>query len=194
MLYSIGKDSAVMLHLARKAFFSRQAAVPVLHVDTGWKFQAMYEFRDLHGRRHGPRSAGAQESGRVRPGHQPLHPWQCQAHRHHEDPGPQAGADKYGFDAAFGGAPPRRGEVPRQGARLLLPGQQAPLGSQEPASPSCGTSTTARPTRASRSASSRCRTGPSWTSGSTSTSKASDRAAVLRRRARGDREETAPCS
>lgn len=46
MLYSIGKDSAVMLHLARKAFFPAVPPFPLLHVDTTWKFRAMYEFRD----------------------------------------------------------------------------------------------------------------------------------------------------
>ena len=46
MLYSIGKDSAVMLHLARKAFFPAPPPFPLLHVDTTWKFRAMYEFRD----------------------------------------------------------------------------------------------------------------------------------------------------
>jgi len=46
MLYSIGKDSAVMLHLARKAFFPAKPPFPLLHVDTTWKFQEMYRFRD----------------------------------------------------------------------------------------------------------------------------------------------------
>ena len=46
MLYSIGKDSAVMLHLALKAFYPGRPPFPLLHVDTGWKFQAMYSFRD----------------------------------------------------------------------------------------------------------------------------------------------------
>ena len=46
MLYSIGKDSAVMLHLARKAFFPGRIPFKLLHVDTGWKFKEMYEFRD----------------------------------------------------------------------------------------------------------------------------------------------------
>jgi sulfate adenylyltransferase subunit 2 len=46
MLYSVGKDSAVMLHLARKAFYPAPPPFPLLHVDTTWKFQAMYEFRD----------------------------------------------------------------------------------------------------------------------------------------------------
>src|SRR6195256_1815963 len=46
MLYSIGKDSAVMLHLAVKAFYPAVPPFPLLHVDTTWKFRAMYEFRD----------------------------------------------------------------------------------------------------------------------------------------------------
>ncbi|MCP2936315.1 phosphoadenosine phosphosulfate reductase family protein, partial [Salmonella enterica subsp. enterica serovar Typhimurium] len=46
MLYSIGKDSAVMLHLAMKAFYPAVPPFPLLHVDTTWKFKAMYQFRD----------------------------------------------------------------------------------------------------------------------------------------------------
>lgn len=50
MLYSIGKDSSVMLHLARKAFYPSPPPFPLLHVDTRWKFQAMYDFRDYMAR------------------------------------------------------------------------------------------------------------------------------------------------
>ena len=46
MMYSVGKDSAVMLHLARKAFYPSPPPFPLMHVDTRWKFQAMYDFRD----------------------------------------------------------------------------------------------------------------------------------------------------
>ena len=46
MLFSVGKDSAVMLHLAKKAFFPAPPPFPLLHVDTTWKFRAMYELRD----------------------------------------------------------------------------------------------------------------------------------------------------
>ena len=46
MLYSVGKDSAVMLHLARKAFYPSPPAFPLLHVDTTWKFKDMYKLRD----------------------------------------------------------------------------------------------------------------------------------------------------
>src|SRR5438270_13607631 len=52
MLYSIGKDSAVMLHLARKAFYPGKLPLPLLLVDTTWKFREMIEFRDRTGRQH----------------------------------------------------------------------------------------------------------------------------------------------
>ncbi len=53
MLYSIGKDSGVMLHLARKAFYPAPAPFPLLHVDTSWKFKAMYAHRDRMARESG---------------------------------------------------------------------------------------------------------------------------------------------
>ncbi|MBP74638.1 MAG: sulfate adenylyltransferase subunit CysD [Gammaproteobacteria bacterium] len=53
MLYSVGKDSSVMLHLARKAFFPSPPPFPLMHVDTRWKFQAMYDFRDYMARESG---------------------------------------------------------------------------------------------------------------------------------------------
>src|SRR5579871_5626338 len=53
LLYSVGKDSAVMLHLARKAFYPAKPPFPLLHVDTTWKFRAMYEFRDRMARELG---------------------------------------------------------------------------------------------------------------------------------------------
>src|SRR5215470_14536878 len=53
MLYSIGKDSGVMLHLAMKAFYPAPLPFPLLHVDTTWKFRAMYEYRNEIVRKHG---------------------------------------------------------------------------------------------------------------------------------------------
>ena len=53
MLYSIGKDSAVMLHLALKAFYPAKLPFPLLHVDTGWKFKDMIAFRDNMAKKHG---------------------------------------------------------------------------------------------------------------------------------------------
>src|SRR6188508_3769584 len=53
MLYSIGKDSSVMVHLAKKAFHRGKLPFPLLHIDTTWKFRAMIEFRDNFCREHG---------------------------------------------------------------------------------------------------------------------------------------------
>lgn len=103
MLYSVGKDSAVMLHLARKAFYPAAAPFPLLHVDTTWKFKAMYEMRDRMARasgmelivHHNP-EAMAQS---INPfDHGPLHTdmWKTE--------GLKQALDRYGFDAAFGGA------------------------------------------------------------------------------------------
>ncbi|HEX4388460.1 MAG TPA: sulfate adenylyltransferase subunit CysD, partial [Steroidobacteraceae bacterium] len=104
MLYSIGKDSAVMLHLAMKAFYPAVPPFPLLHVDTTWKFRAMYEFRDAVAARlgmrllvHVNRDGLARGIGPISHGSQ-LHTdvMKTQALK-------QA-LDQYGFDAAFGGA------------------------------------------------------------------------------------------
>ena len=52
MLYSVGKDSSVLLHLARKAFYPSKIPFPLLHVDTGWKFKEMIQFRDEMAKKH----------------------------------------------------------------------------------------------------------------------------------------------
>ncbi len=103
MLYSVGKDSAVMLHLARKAFFPAPPPFPLLHVDTTWKFQAMYELRDRAARAAGMElivhhNPEAMERGINPFDHGPLHTdmWKTQ--------GLRQALDKHGFDAAFGGA------------------------------------------------------------------------------------------
>lgn len=104
MLYSIGKDSAVMLHLARKAFYPGRLPFPVLHVDTGWKFQEMYKFRakmveemDLDLLVHQNAEGLAQGVG----------PFTHGSAVHTDIMKTQAlkqALNKYGFDAAFGGA------------------------------------------------------------------------------------------
>jgi sulfate adenylyltransferase subunit 2 len=73
MLYSVGKDSAVMLHLARKAFYPA-AALPAA-VDTTWKFRAMYD-RDKMAEK-AAWSCWSIRTPRPRSGHQPLRPWRC---------------------------------------------------------------------------------------------------------------------
>jgi sulfate adenylyltransferase subunit 2 len=103
MLYSMGKDSAVMLHLARKAFFPGALPFPLLHVDTTWKFKAMYAARDKVAAEPGTelivyRNPEALDKGINPFDHGPLHTdmWKTE--------GLKQALDLYGFDAAFGGA------------------------------------------------------------------------------------------
>ena len=103
MLYSVGKDSAVMLHLARKAFHPAPPPFPLLHVDTTWKFRAMYELREKAAKDAGMellvwQNPEAKERGINPFDHGPLHTdmWKTQ--------GLKQALDHYGFDAAFGGA------------------------------------------------------------------------------------------
>ena len=86
MLYSIGKDSSVLLHLARKAFYPAKIPFPLLHVDTNWKFKEMIEFRDRLAKEYG---------------------FDLIVHKNTDimkTQGLKQALDKYGFDAAFGGA------------------------------------------------------------------------------------------
>jgi len=103
MLYSVGKDSAVMLHLARKAFYPSPPPFPLLHVDTTWKFKAMYELRDRMARESGMQllvhhNPEAMARGINPFDHGSLHTdmWKTE--------GLKQALDHYGFDAAFGGA------------------------------------------------------------------------------------------
>jgi sulfate adenylyltransferase subunit 2 len=104
MLYSIGKDSAVMLHLAIKAFFPAPPPFPLLHVDTTWKFRAMYEFRDALAQRAGLRLiVHVNQEGLARG----INPITHGSQVHTDVMKTQAlrqALDSYGFDAAFGGA------------------------------------------------------------------------------------------
>ena len=103
MLYSVGKDSAVMLHLARKAFYPAPPPFPLLHVDTTWKFKAMYELRDRMALESGMelivhKNPEAEARGINPFDHGPLHTdmWKTE--------GLKQALDLYGFDVAFGGA------------------------------------------------------------------------------------------
>jgi sulfate adenylyltransferase subunit 2 len=103
MLYSVGKDSAVMLHLARKAFYPSPPPFPLLHVDTTWKFQEMYKLRDRMATESGMEllvyhNQEAMDRGINPFDHGPLHTdmWKTE--------GLKMALDHYGFDAAFGGA------------------------------------------------------------------------------------------
>ena len=103
MLYSIGKDSAVMLHLAKKAFYPAPPPFPLLHVDTTWKFRAMYDLREKSAADAGMEllvwhNPEAKERGINPFDHGSLHTdmWKTE--------GLKQALDHYGFDAAFGGA------------------------------------------------------------------------------------------
>jgi sulfate adenylyltransferase subunit 2 len=103
MLYSIGKDSSVMLHLAKKAFFPGPLPFPLLHVDTTWKFREMYALRDRVAAEPGIKlivytNPEAEVQGINPFDHGPLHTdmWKTE--------GLKQALDQHGFDAAFGGA------------------------------------------------------------------------------------------
>jgi len=103
MLYSVGKDSAVMLHLAKKAFYPAPPPFPLMHVDTTWKFQDMYRLRDKAAKAAGMelivyQNPEAKERGINPFDHGSLHTdmWKTE--------GLKQALDLYGFDAAFGGA------------------------------------------------------------------------------------------
>jgi len=104
MLYSIGKDSSVMLHLAMKAFYPAKPPFPLLHVDTGWKFRDMIAFRDKTARRLGVKLIVHTNEEGVRSGINPFtHGSNHYTHVMKTEALKQA-LDKHGFDAAFGGA------------------------------------------------------------------------------------------
>jgi len=104
MLYSIGKDSSVMLHLARKAFFPGKPPFPLLHIDTGWKFREMIAFRDETARRLGlDLIVHTNEEGRAR-GINPITSGSALHTAVMKTEALKQALDHHGFDAAFGGA------------------------------------------------------------------------------------------
>jgi len=117
MLYSVGKDSAVMLHLARKAFYPGSPPFPLLHVDTTWKFRDMYALRDRMAKESGMellvyRNPEALARGINPFDHGALHTalWKTE--------GLKQALNQWGFDAAFGGA--RRDEEKSRAKERIL--------------------------------------------------------------------------
>ncbi|MBY0581604.1 MAG: sulfate adenylyltransferase subunit CysD [Sphingomonas sp.] len=103
MLYSVGKDSAVMLHLARKAFYPAPPPFPLLHVDTTWKFRAMYDLRDKTAAAAGMELLVHRNPEALAQGINPFD----HGSRHTDmwkTEGLKQALDSHGFDAAFGGA------------------------------------------------------------------------------------------
>ncbi|MCL6232967.1 MULTISPECIES: sulfate adenylyltransferase subunit CysD [Acinetobacter] len=104
MLYSIGKDSAVMLHLALKAFYPAKLPFPLLHVDTGWKFKDMITFRDNMAKEHGFDLIVHQNKEGKDAGVNPFDYGSSKYTDIMKTQGLKQALDKYQFDAAFGGA------------------------------------------------------------------------------------------
>jgi len=104
MLYSVGKDSSVMLHLAMKAFYPSKPPFPLLHVDTTWKFREMYRFRDELVARNGLDLLVHQNPDAVQRGINPFDHGSAMHTDIWKTEGLKQALDKYGFDLAFGGA------------------------------------------------------------------------------------------
>jgi sulfate adenylyltransferase subunit 2 len=104
MLYSVGKDSAVLLHLARKAFAPGKIPFPLLHVDTTWKFKEMIEFRDQMAKEHDFELLVHKNQEGVDMNISPFVHGSAKHTDIMKTQGLKQALDKYGFDAAFGGA------------------------------------------------------------------------------------------
>ena len=118
MLYSVGKDSAVMLHLAKKAFFPASPPFPLMHVDTGWKFNEMYQFRDLMASDAGMKLIIHKNQDGLE---QNINPFDHGSEIHTDIMKTQAlkqALDIYKFDFAFGGA--RRDEEKSRAKERIL--------------------------------------------------------------------------
>ncbi len=156
MLYSIGKDSSVLLHLARKAFFPGRIPFPLLHVNTGWKFKEMIEFRDNIVKEYdlelishtNPRGAAENITPFTHGSALYTDIMKTEALRQALDAGQ--------FDAA----------VPRNASTLSV--RPTISGTRATSGRNCGTSITAWSARAKACAPSRSPTGPKWISGVTS--------------------------
>ncbi len=104
MLYSIGKDSSVMLHLARKAFYPASLPFPLLHVDTGYKFREMYEFRDAFIKQIGAHLIVHRNEKAIARGMNPKQYGVARCCGALKTEGLLQALEKGGYDAAFGGA------------------------------------------------------------------------------------------
>jgi sulfate adenylyltransferase subunit 2 len=104
LLYSVGKDSAVLLHLAMKAFYPAKPPFPLLHVDTTWKFQAMYEFRDKLVAELGVDLIVYQNPECVQRGINPFDHGSALHTQLWKTEGLKQALDQHRFDLAFGGA------------------------------------------------------------------------------------------
>lgn len=104
MLYSVGKDSSVMLHLARKAFYPAAIPFPLMHIDTGYKFKEMYEFRDSFAKELGARLIINRNEDAIANNMNPFKYGTTTCCGALKTGALLDGLNKHGFDAAFGGA------------------------------------------------------------------------------------------
>jgi sulfate adenylyltransferase subunit 2 len=104
LLYSIGKDSSVLLHLARKAFFPAPIPFPMLHIDTKWKFREMISFRDEMAAKYGAKLLVHTNEDGIREGISPFTTGASEYTRIMKTVALRQALDKYGFDAAIGGS------------------------------------------------------------------------------------------
>jgi sulfate adenylyltransferase subunit 2 len=104
LLYSIGKDSSVLLHLARKAFYPANIPFPMLHIDTKWKFREMISFRDEMATKYGAKLLVHTNEEGIRDGVSPFTTGTSEYTRIMKTVALRQALDKYGFDAAIGGS------------------------------------------------------------------------------------------
>ena len=169
MLYSIGKDSSVMVRLAQKAFHPGPSRFRCCTWTRRYKFKEMIEFRDRFAAELGVKLIVHSNTSALEAGANPfrLGTERCCGLLKTQSllDALRAGGLRRGVRRGAA----RRGKIARQGADLLLPRFAGPVGSEEPASRACGTSSTAAWSRARASACFRFRIGPRWTCGSTFT-------------------------
>lgn len=104
MLYSVGKDSSVMIRLAQKAFYPGRFPFPLMHVDTGYKFPEMYEFRDKYVKEIGARLIVERNEEQIAKGAHPAKLGNDRCCQYLKTGALLTALKKHGFDAAFGGA------------------------------------------------------------------------------------------
>ena len=167
MLYSIGKDSAVMVRLAEKAFAPGKVPFPLMHIDSRWKFKEMIAFRDNYAKEHGWDLIVESNEEAFKAGVGPF----THGSKVHTDmmktQALLASLDKHKFDAAFGGAR-RDEEKSRAKSVSTLSEINSTNGTQRTSAQSCGTSTMHAYTRVNLSVYFLFQTGLSLISGNTS--------------------------
>jgi sulfate adenylyltransferase subunit 2 len=161
MLYSVGKDSAVMLHLARKAFYQSSPPFPLLHVDTTWKFHEMIEFRDRISDEYGLKLLVHSNQEGIRQNINPFTHGSAYYTGVMKTEALKQALENHGFDAAFGGAR-RDEEKSRAKGGYSRSAVKTIAGTPRLNARNYGTYTMAVSTRAKASAPFRFQIGPNW--------------------------------